>query len=102
MSVLQQPLGPILVSIALFHRALGAMLATQNAWVDALGKSGAAEALCDELDAQDGNRAPDGSRTAPPLSNGTSLRTARFRYTPELDAHLDETHMDLPAQPPHP
>src|SRR3546814_1441126 len=98
MSVLQQPLGPILVSIALFHRALGAMLATQNAWVDALGKSGAAEALCDELDAQDGNRAPDGSRTAPTLSKGISLRAVRFRYAPVLHDVLDGIDMDIPAR----
>lgn len=98
MVVLEQPLAPILVSIILFHRGLGAILAMQGDWQGTLTQIGSLEMVRDEFLAQRQHREPDAVLPAPPLAQGISLRHVHFSYDPAMGDVLNDISLDIPVR----
>ena len=75
-----EPLGPILVSILLFHRGLGSVMLLQGHWQSALSRMGAVEMVRDEFAIQAKVRELDGTVPVGPLARGIELRDVFFSY----------------------
>ncbi len=71
---LNQPLGPILVSILLFYRGLTSMMILQSILHITLTNIGAVEMVRDEFRIQEQHREQDGDRVLGPLQQGIELR----------------------------
>ena len=96
--VLQQPLAPIMVSILLFHRGLGAVAMIQARLASALSHSGALEMVRDEFAAQQQHREPDGTQALAPLRQGIELRGVCFTYQPGQADVLRDISLTIPAR----
>ena len=77
---LNQPLGPILVSILLFYRGLGSTLALQKSWLRALSTMGSVEMVKNEFATQAQEREPDGVVEIGPLRKGIEIQDVYFSY----------------------
>lgn len=95
---LEQPLGPIIVSILLFYRALGSVAKLQSGWQGALGTMGSVEIVQDEMDRQAREREVDGTVDVGPLSRGIELRDVYFSYSDELKDVLAGIDLEIPAR----
>jgi ABC-type multidrug transport system fused ATPase/permease subunit len=98
LDVLQQPLGPAMVSLLLFHRAFQALTQIQVAWQGTLKNIGAVELVRDEFQAQKDHREPTGDIPTPPLSKAIELRGVCFRYDDELPLVLTDVSMMIRAR----
>ncbi|MGE3520238.1 MAG: ABC transporter ATP-binding protein [Vicinamibacterales bacterium] len=83
-SVLEQPLAPIMVSIVLFNRGLNSILDLQGSLQKTLGLIGAAEVVTAEFDSQRSHQESDGSREIGPLTTGIEFRDVTFAYDPQI------------------
>nr|VFJ53795.1 MAG: ATP-binding cassette, subfamily B, MsbA [Candidatus Kentron sp. FM]VFJ65397.1 MAG: ATP-binding cassette, subfamily B, MsbA [Candidatus Kentron sp. FM]VFK08580.1 MAG: ATP-binding cassette, subfamily B, MsbA [Candidatus Kentron sp. FM] len=96
--VLHQPLAPMMVSILLFHRGIGAVLTIQNRWQATLNMIGSVEMVRDEFITQRENREPDGDKDLPPLSNGIVFQGVDFAYGRDLGNVLSDISLDIRAR----
>jgi ABC-type multidrug transport system fused ATPase/permease subunit len=95
---LQQPLGPILVSIILFYRGLNAVLGLQGTWQSALNQVGAVELVRDEFARLALEAEVDGERVLTPLVHGITLRDVHFAYTPDAPPVLNGVNLHIPCR----
>jgi ABC-type multidrug transport system fused ATPase/permease subunit len=96
--LLDQPLGPIMVSIMLFHRAFQSLTQIQVSWQGTLNHIGSVEMVRDELRAQAEHQEPDGVVEVPPLTLAIELRHVSFRYAPDLPDVLSDVTLTIPAR----
>lgn len=96
--VLEQPLAPILVSIVLFNRGLGSILAIQASWQSLLSKSGSIEAVHKEFAAQAQQREPDGPKYIGALSEGISFKNISFAYNEEQAPVIHSLSLNIPVR----
>lgn len=89
---LNQPLGPVLVSLLLFYRGLTSMTALQGNLQRTLSTIGAVEMVRDEFRIQEQHREQDGDRVLGPLQQGIELRKVHFAY----DAGQGDVLADIP------
>lgn len=97
-TLLDQPLTPILVSVLLFYRGLNSILAVQSSWQKALRQLGSVEMIRDEFIAQARHCEPDGQMEAKPLSKSIELRKVCFRYGAHLKNVLQDASLTIPAR----
>jgi ABC-type multidrug transport system fused ATPase/permease subunit len=97
-TILHQPLGPIIVSILLFHRGLLALLGIQEAWQTSLREIGAVELVRDEFAAQAANREPDGRKELGPLARDIGLRDVCYAYDAKVGDVLNHVSFLIPAK----
>jgi subfamily B ATP-binding cassette protein MsbA len=95
---LGQPLGPIMVSLLLFYRGLGAVLDIQNQWQQVMMRVGALEVVRDEFAEQEAQREPDGDEPIGPLSSSIRLEDVHFAYDPALGDVLRGLSLEIPAR----
>jgi len=97
-SVLEQPLAPIVVSILLFYRGINAVLGLQGSWQNTLSQIGAVELVTNEFDnlAQHCQRAT--GIAAPTLARSIELREVGFSYSPDIAPAIDGLNLTIPAQ----
>ena len=98
LTVLAQPLGPMVVAIILFHRALRTIMGIQGQWQRALGAVGSVEMVRDEFNNQRQNREPNGTRAIGPLTHRIELDRVHFAYNPELGNVLEDISLTIPHQ----
>lgn len=96
-TVLQQPLAPILVAILLFHRGMNALMTVQAQWQQTMGTIGSVEMVEAEFAQLKRYREHGGSQQIGPLSVGIALREVDFSYKAELGKVLDEVSLWIPA-----
>ena len=97
-TLLDQPLTPILVSVLLFYRGLNSVLAVQRSWQKALRELGSVEMIRDEFIALAKHREPDGKREAKPLSKSIELHKVRFQYGAHFNNVLQEVSLTIHAR----
>ena len=78
--VIGDSLGPILVAIMLFYRALNAIQFVQQSWQLTLDNSGSVELVNQEFTYQDENSSPNSSKKIFPLQESVVLRNVYFKY----------------------
>jgi ABC-type multidrug transport system fused ATPase/permease subunit len=77
---LKEPVFPILVSLALFYRAMGGMLNIQESWQSTLNRIGSLEVIDKELLKLEKNREVSGDRPIGPLSDSIAIQNVTFHY----------------------
>ena len=95
---LDQPLAPILISILLFHRGLGASLETIATWQRFLSTVGSIEMIRDEFSRQSDHHERDGSYPIGPFHDHVEFRSVSFKYGPELPPVLRGISLSIPAK----
>lgn len=89
--VLQQPLGPVLISILLFYRGIGAAMAIQGNLQGLMSSIGSAELVRDEFIKQQLYQESGGNQKIARFSKEIELRNVCFQY----DKHLKEVLRDI-------
>lgn len=84
-NVLQGSLGPILISLLFFYRALTALTGMQNAWNKFLGVSGSLDNMQDFQQTLMKNQEPTGEQPFVSLQQDIQLQQVSFSYG---DAHI--------------
>jgi len=79
--LLGRPIGPLLISLLLFHRGVQSIMQLQMAWQGTLSYIGSVELVRDELESQSQHREPDGNISLPPLTAEIKFRDVYFRYS---------------------
>jgi subfamily B ATP-binding cassette protein MsbA len=97
-TVLNQPLAPILVAILLFHRGMSSLMMVQAQWQQTMATIGAVELVEQELRTLELNQEPGGKIRLGPLSVGISLRDVSFRYKQEQGPVIDKVSLWVPAR----
>ena len=95
---LNQPLGPILVSILLFYRGLTSVTSLQGSLNRTLTYIGAVEMVRDEFRIQEQHREQDSNRVLGPLQHGIELRNLHFAYGAGQDDVLKDVSLTIPAR----
>ena len=95
---LNEPLGPILVSILLFHRGLGSVMLLQGHWQAALSRMGAVEMVRDEFAIQAQVHEQDGDTEIGSLTRGVELRDVYFSYNEGQPDVLSGITLFIPAK----
>jgi ABC-type multidrug transport system fused ATPase/permease subunit len=98
LAVLDQPLGPIMVSILLFHRAFQSLTQIQVSWQGTLNHIGSVEMVRDEFEAQQHHREPDGKVEVAALAQSVELRGVSFRYAADLPDVVSDVSLTIPAR----
>ncbi|TVQ90853.1 MAG: ABC transporter ATP-binding protein [Chromatiaceae bacterium] len=98
LSVLQQPIAPILVSILLFKRGLNAVLGIQSGLQTLFGQVGSVEMVRDEFNQQRQHREADGTQPVPPFARAIELRDVHFAYNPALGNVIKGVSLTIPSR----
>jgi subfamily B ATP-binding cassette protein MsbA len=97
-TVLNQTLAPIMVSILLFHRGLLAVISIQESWQATLREIGAVELVRDEFAAQIANREADGNKELGSLEYGIEFRDVCYAYDTGTGDALNHVSFFIPAK----
>lgn len=84
-TVIREPIAPILVSMLLFYKGMNAMLWIQKAWQVTLSTIGSVYIVEGELDALARNREGNGISTLGALKQGVEFRDVHFSYGDETE-----------------
>lgn len=95
--VLQQPFGPVLISILLFYRGIGAAMAIQGNLQGLMGSIGSAELVSDELIQQQLHQESGGHQHIARFSKEIELRNVCFRYDKSRREVLRDVSLTIPV-----
>lgn len=98
LSVLEQPLAPIMVSILLFYRGVNAVLGVQGSWQSVLAQAGSVEVVRDEFRRLASEVEPNGSRWIGPLQQGIEFKDVSFAYDARVGDVLKSVSFAIPAR----
>lgn len=96
-TVLAQPLAPILVAVVLIHRAMGKIITLQSAWQATMEATGSLEVIEGEFQRVHDNREVSGTRMLGPLSRGIELERVSFAYDPADGNVLQDVTLVIPV-----
>lgn len=96
-TVFNDPVAPLFVSILLFHRGMQAMIGIQGSWQNVMNMVGSVEMVVDEFDAVNTHQESDGTQTIPALSKGIEFRNVCFAYDEEDGDVLHDINITVPA-----
>lgn len=88
-------LGPILISLLFFYRALGALIMTQNQWNNFLGVSGSLVNTTEQQNKLNAHQIKPGHQKIQGLQKGITLRGVSFSYHPDQPT-LQEINLEIP------
>lgn len=97
-SVLEQPVAPILVATVLFYRGVNSVLSIQTTWQRVLSSIGAVELIRDELDALDAHREKGGTIQVGAINDSIQFRGVNFAYSTEGGDVLHDVSLTIPAR----
>jgi subfamily B ATP-binding cassette protein MsbA len=97
LSVLQQPLAPIMVSILLFYRGINAILGVQGSWQSVLSQIGAVDVVRDEFRRLANDAESNGSKVIGPLQQRIEFRNVSFAYDSDVGDVLNNVSLVIPA-----
>ena len=95
--VLAEPVGPILVSLVLIHRAMGKVVTLQSSWQNVMAYAGSVEAVEEELSSLRERREESGSRMVGPLKHGIELDGVWASYDGGETPVLRDLDLVIPA-----
>lgn len=96
--VLEQPLAPAIVGLALIYRAMGQLVLVQGHWQATMQDVGSLELVEGELDSVATSREPTGTKILRPLTHGISLQGVSFSYDNAVDSEvLQDVTLTIPA-----
>lgn len=98
LSILQQPLAPIMVSILLFYRGVNAVLGVQGSWQSVLAQAGSVEVVRDEFKRLASEAEPNGTRAIGPLQHGIEFKDVSFAYDARVGDVLRSVSFAIPAR----
>lgn len=98
LTVLDQPLAPIMVSMLLFYRGINAVLGVQSSWQSVLAQAGAVEVVRNEFRRLASEAEPNGSKTIAPLREGIEFSQVSFAYDSRNGDVLSEVSFNIPAR----
>ncbi|MEX0450054.1 ABC transporter ATP-binding protein [Spiribacter sp. 221] len=98
MVFLGEPLGPIMVAIILFYRAMNAFMEIQNSWQRTLNNIGSVELVHQAFADQAEHAEPDGEITVPDLAEGITLDRVSFAYDPDNGDVLSDVSLAIPVR----
>lgn len=97
LTVFEQPLAPIMVSILLFYRGVNSVLGLQSSWQNVLAQVGAVEIVRDEFDRMAQESVPEGNVDIGPLAQAIEFRNVCFGYDPRIGDVLSDVSFTIPA-----
>lgn len=95
--VLNEPLGPILVSLVLINRAMSQIINIQNYWQQTLYTVGGIEMVEKEFDVVSHCQEPDGKVSLGPFSKKIELRNVSFAYNSDEKNVLNNISLEIEA-----
>ena len=95
--VLAEPVGPILVSLVLIHRAIGKVVTLQSSWQKVMAYAGSVEVVEAELARLGERREESGARRIGPLAHGIELDGVWVSYDGGEDHVLRDLDLVIPA-----
>jgi ABC-type multidrug transport system fused ATPase/permease subunit len=98
LSVLQQPLAPIMVSILLFYRGINAVLGVQGSWQSVLAQAGSVEVVRDEFRRLASEAEPNGTVAIGPLRDRITFERVSFAYDSRHGDVLSDVSFVIPAR----
>ena len=96
--ILKQDLEPILVSIVLFYRGLGATLNIQGYWQNALSTIGSMELINNEFEEQKRQKENSGSKLIRHFNNKIEFKNVFFSYNEDKKNILSNINFKIPAK----
>jgi ABC-type multidrug transport system fused ATPase/permease subunit len=96
-SILEQPLAPILVSLVLINRAMGQVIGVQSSWQSMMGHVGSVEKVETEFAQVSEHEERSGTRALAPLSRGIELDRVFFAYDPADGDVLEDITLTIPV-----
>jgi ABC-type multidrug transport system fused ATPase/permease subunit len=96
-TVFNDPVAPLFVSILLFHRGMQAMIGIQGGFQNVMNMIGSVEMVVDEFDSVNGHQEANGSRTIPVLSQGLEFNDVSFAYDEDDGDVLHDINITIPA-----
>lgn len=96
--IFEQELAPILISIVLFYRGMGALMQIQGYWQNCLRSIGSMEIVDQEFANQKKHVEKDGDCILKKFDIGINFRKVNFSYTPDLGNVLSDINLDVPAR----
>lgn len=97
LSLLQQPLAPIMVSILLFYRGINAILGVQGSWQNVLSQAGSVDVVRDEFRLLARDAEPGGNKVIGPLRLRIEFRNVCFAYDSGIGDVLSDVSLVIPA-----
>lgn len=94
--ILELQLEPILVSIALFYRALNSTLAVQSAFQATFDTIGSMELVDQEFENQKKNQIKSGKKVFKKFKSEIQLQNITFKYNTESNIVLDSIDIQIP------
>ncbi|MEZ5469433.1 MAG: ABC transporter ATP-binding protein [Lysobacterales bacterium] len=98
LSVFEQPLAPIMVSILLFYRGINAVLGVQANWQSVQAQAGAVEVVRDEFRRLASEAEPNGTVSAALLREGIRFDQVSFAYDSRKGDVLSGVSFAIPAR----
>lgn len=80
LTLFNEPLGPLVVSIMLFYRAINSVYTIQKQWQHTLDRSGGVIMVLEEFDLLDKNRDKDGTDNISIFSKNIEIKNVSFSY----------------------
>jgi ABC-type multidrug transport system fused ATPase/permease subunit len=96
-TVFNDPVAPLFVSILLFHRGMQAMIGIQGSWQNVMNMVGSVEMVVDEFDAVNTHQESNGTQTIPALSKGIEFRNVCFAYDEKDGDVLHDINITVPV-----
>lgn len=92
-TVLQQPIGPVFISLILFYRAMGTMIDIQGSWQGVMNSVGGIEMVLDEFRDVENNKEIGGKRKISRMEQGITFHNVSFAYDQEPVLHGINLHI---------
>lgn len=96
-SVMNEPVAPIFVSILLFHRGMQALIGIQNGWQRVMNTIGSVEMVHGEFETIAENTEPEGEQKIGPLCETIEFDDVCFTYREEDSDVLKNITLRIPA-----
>lgn len=97
-TVLEQPLAPIIVSVLLIYRGISHVVGLQSTWQATMGLIGSLEIVEREFDYLDRHREQGGTLSPPHLSRDITFDEVSFAYDEAKGNALDQVSLTIPAR----
>ncbi|WP_445666652.1 ABC transporter ATP-binding protein [Fodinibius sp. AD559] len=96
-TVYEQPLAPIFVSLLLFHRGMQSMIGIQRNWQLTMDKIGSVEMVDDEFNEVEQWQEKSGKEQVGRLANGITFDNVWFAYDKDDGPVLKDINIDIPV-----
>jgi ABC-type multidrug transport system fused ATPase/permease subunit len=97
LTINDQPLAPILVSMLLFYRGLNSILGVQSSWQRTLESIGSMEMVHKEFENQKNHQVTDGKLAIQKFKNQIKFENVFFKYSPNSNNTIKNANIEILA-----